>query len=384
MTSTSTLRTRAATALVVFLLVLAAVPAAVSAQETRAGGIVTVDAGETHTGDLVATAGTVIVAGTVDGNLDVTAGTVVVSGTVTGDVSGAAGSVTIDGDVGGDVAVAGGSVVLGRGATVGGTMEVGAGSVRVDGTVRGDLRVGAEDVVLGPTASVGGNVEYDSQNFDAAPGATVGGTVRQVDDVGFTAVPRYGIPFGGFAVPRGTFAVYGFLVNLLLGAVLLVLLPGFSRRVTEFGTGEAAKSGVVGLLSLVGVPVVLVILLVTIIGIPLSLAGLFVYLLALWAASVYGALVLGTWLLSLVDVESRGGGLFLGLLLVALAALIPFGELLQFVVLLVGLGALVLALWGRSASSSGGDSSVGGEEGEGGEPGTGGERDEDAAGRSPA
>jgi cytoskeletal protein CcmA (bactofilin family) len=364
-THTARFSVRTVAVVVALLLVLAAGPATVSAQEARAGGVVTIEAGETHTGDLAVTAGTVIVAGTLDGDLDATAGNVVVTGTVTGDVRAVAGSVTIDGDVGGDVGAAGGSVVVGRQAAVDGTVEAAAGSVRVDGTVGGDLRVGAEDVVIGPGARIDGNVEYEAQTFDVAPGAAVGGTIEEVDDIGFTAVPSWaGVQFGESVVPTGAFAVYGLFVNLLLGAMLLLVAPRFARRVTATGTGEAVKSGAVGLLTFVGVPVVLVVLLVTVVGIPLSLAGLFAYLLALWAGSVYGALVLGTWLLSYGDVENRWAALGLGLLLLAVVAFVPFGELLQFLVLLVGLGALVLALTRRFGDSSEGEVGVDGDEDE--------------------
>lgn len=327
------------------VLVLGAVPAVASAQETRAGGIVEVPAGETVQGDLVVTGGTVLVMGTVDGDLEATGGTVVVAGTVTGDVTVFAGSVTVSGTVEGDVAAASGSLVVSDSAVVGGNLDVAAGAVTLDGTVGGSARLAGEDVAVGPTAEVAGDVVYDAQRFDLAPGASVGGTVTRDDDLTFTFTPfDVGGGVGTFRVPTGLIAFYGLLVNLLLGAVALLVAPGFARSVTRFGTGNAARSGAVGLLTFVAVPVALVLLFVTVIGIPLSLVGLVAYAFCLWLAGVYGAFVLGGWLLSLADVTSRWAALLLGLVVVSLLGFVPFGEPVQFVVLLVGLGAFVLAL----------------------------------------
>jgi len=64
-----------------------------------------------------------------------------------------------------------------------------------------------------------------------------------------------------------------------------------------------------------------VVLAVTVVGIPLSIAGLLTYLLVLWVAFVYGALVVGTWLLDRGGYESRWGALAVGLGAFALAAL---------------------------------------------------------------
>lgn len=344
--------------LVVGLLLAGSVPTLALAQETdenretRAGGTVRVGPGETVSGDLDATGGTVVVAGTVDGDLEAIGGTVVVSGTVTGDVTAVAGSVTIEGDVGGSVDALGGNVLVRDGARVGGSLEAAAGAIQLDGEVVGNARLGGDEVTLGPTAVVGGNLEYDAETFDVAPGASVAGTTTQNDDLSFNV----GSPFAGgvdFAVPTIPPIVavaYGFLANLLLGAVLLLLVPRFAEEVVDVGTNEALKSGGVGLLTLVGVPILLVVLLLTVVGIPLSLLGFVVFAFALWVGQVFGAYLVGTKALDLADRPSRWGALVVGLLALAMLELVPLGlgGIVSFVVLLLGLGALALALYDRS------------------------------------
>ncbi|MFC7132794.1 MULTISPECIES: hypothetical protein [Salinibaculum] len=330
--------------LVVVLVVTLLATGPASAQSVRGGGTVTVPAGTVHEGDLTVVSGTVIIDGTVDGSIEGVAGSIVVSGTVTGDVGAAAGSVTIRGTVEGDVESATGAVSVLDGARVGGNVEAGAGSLTLDGAVDGNVRAGVGTLTVGDTARIGGDLTYAADTVAIADGAQVDGTTRQVDslsvDVGVPVVGDLAL-FGVFT--GWVFAIFGFLVNFLLGAALLLAGPRFSARVTETGRETAVESGVAGIVTFLAIPVVLVIVAITIIGIPLSLAGLFGYLLLLWAAFVYGALITGTWLLSLADYDSTWGGLALGLLVPAVLSVVWLGGILSFLYTLLGLGAFVLS-----------------------------------------
>jgi hypothetical protein len=67
--------------------------------------------------------------------------------------------------------------------------------------------------------------------------------------------------------------VYGFLVNLAVGAILLVGFPRFSAGVTERVGTEPLRTAGVGLVTLIAVPIGLLLIAVTIIGIPLAIIG---------------------------------------------------------------------------------------------------------------
>jgi len=333
--------------LVGVLVCLAVVPAPAVA-EPRAGGTVVVEAGET-TGDLEAYGGDVTIHGTVDGDLEVFAGNVRILGEVTGNVETASGNVVIAGTVGGDVSATGGNVLLGENATVGGTFEAGAGSVRLDGQVAGPVRVGAGEIVLGPSAAIGGGLEYDG-NLTRSDGATVGGEVVNNPDL------EVGDPLP--SIPGFVFGLYVVLVNLVVGAVLLLVFPRFTRGMADRTAERPARTGAVGLLALVGTPILLVLLAITIVGIPLALAGAIVYGLAVWLGVVLGRYVLGAWLLSFVDVDNRWAALLVGMVVMVAVTRIPIlGGLLDLVVLLMGLGALVYGLYrGYRARRRGGSS----------------------------
>lgn len=328
---------------IVSLVLLSTVTGTVAAQSYQgASGTIIVGPGET-VDSIAGVAGTIIVRGTVTGDVETAAGAVHVTetGRVGGDLEAAAGTVRIDGTVGGNVSVAGGTVEIGETAQIGGNLEAGAGFLAIQGTIDGTVRAGAEEFALGPTASVGGDVRYDAATFTRDSGATVSGSVIQDESIGDSAGPDS----GGFTLPSWLGVVYSLLVNFLLGAILLAAFPSFSARVAGHVAERPAKSGGVGLLALVVVPIVLVVLLFTIIGIPLSLVGAVVFGVAAWVAVVYGQFAVGSWALSLTDRENRWLALVVGLVGFALLGVIPvLGGLLELVAFLLGLGALALTL----------------------------------------
>ncbi|MFD1684969.1 bactofilin family protein [Halobellus litoreus] len=325
------------------------------------GGAVRVDAGETYQGDLEAAGGSVVIAGTVEGDVSAAAGSVTVtdSGRVTGSLDAAAGSVVIEGVVEGDVRIGSAALDLREGSRVG-SLEAGAANVRLDSAGDGDATVGVDTLAVGPTATVGGSLTYDAAEFSLADDASVSGSVTRDESLSVTGPELFGAD-GQFAfpsIPAWVSAVYGALVNLLLGAVLLVAVPQFTRELVDAGTARTLRSGGIGLLALIGTPIVLLLLLLTIVGIPLSIAGFLLFGLLVWITSVYGALVLGTGVLSLVDSENRWAALLVGVVAVAILDFVPFvGGLVTFLVLLVGLGAFVIAL--RERTRSGGDGEAG-------------------------
>ncbi|MFB6359883.1 MAG: polymer-forming cytoskeletal protein [Halobacteriales archaeon] len=321
--------------LVGLLVVLATVPGlAMAAPVQGVGGTIVVAADET-VDSVEAAGGTVIVRGTVTGDVDAAAGSIIIAGTVEGDVSAGAGSVEITGQVDGDVSVGTGSLMIGEEAVIGGQLKAGAGSARIAGTVVGDVELGAGSIVLEPTATFQGDVRYDGDLDDQ--GATIEGALIRDSSIGESQFR----PFSGFG--STLFDVYGFLVTLVLGAVLLLVFPDGSRKLSRRLRDEPLSTGLYGLVALVGIPILLVLVAITIIGIPLAIIGALLFALTLWVGSIYGRYAVGEWLLGYVGTDNRWLALVVGLVVVAL---VPFlGGLVEFLVLLLGLGALgVLAL----------------------------------------
>lgn len=316
------------------------VPGIVAA-ESGVQGVVTVESDETVS-SITGIYGTVVVEGTVTGDVSALAGDVVVAegGTVEGDISVAAGSLRIEGTVGGEVSAGVGTLHITETATVGGPLSIGGADIRIDGTVNGDTTIGADTIQLGDNAEIAGSLTYDgslSGNLDA-----VAGEITRDRSLGAGLVSDIQ-PFATWA-----FALSAFVLNLILGTLLLLLAPNFSNRVAHTVTDSPLRSGAVGFAFLVSVPILFFIVALTIIGIPFVLGGAVLFALVLWVGLVYGRFALGAWILSLFDRQHRFVALVVGLLLALALGQIPIlGGILNFIIFLLGLGAFVTALVGH-------------------------------------
>jgi cytoskeletal protein CcmA (bactofilin family) len=345
-------------------IVLVLLSAAAVVQETQLGGKlrsgqeIVVPAGETVDGDLYASAGTIRVDGRVDGDLIGTGGQVTVAGTVTGDVVAAAGSTTISGEVGGDVRVATGQArVQGQ---VGEDLLVAAGQTSVESGARvgGDLIFAAGRMTMDGT--VGGSVLGTTGNY-LRRGSVAGSeqvTVQQrAEEQPPTLAERVLDGLRRYVSILVVGALLLWLVaRVLLGAANAVLV----RPLVSFGVGILAVIGVVVVLVLVIVLMVLVAILLGLLGLG-PLAGVtvfggilvaaiivFLFLLAVgFGAQAAVGLALGRLVLR-GETRSFGrafGALALGVLVVVLVSAIPLvGGALQALVVLLGLGALVVAV----------------------------------------
>ncbi|ELZ20657.1 hypothetical protein C475_20378 [Halosimplex carlsbadense 2-9-1] len=302
--------------------------------------------------DLEVVSGDAVVHGTVEGDVEAAAGSVRITGEVTDDVEAAAGSVTVEGRVGGSVEAAAGSVDVGSDGVVEGDVDAAAGTVTVTGTVDGGV-TGSETVRLNEGATVRGDVTY-GETLDRAEGATVTGTVTHDESLGFDGL-QWGITLGDLddlgdleILPSPLVSLVTGLAALVVGALLLVVFPDFSGEMVETVTDQPGRSAVAGLATMIAVPVGLLAVALTIVGLPLAFAGGAVFALSTWLALVYGEFLVGTRVLDAADVDNRWAALVVGVVGIEVLAQIPlFGELLTFAVVLLGLGTGALTIAAR-------------------------------------
>ena len=99
------------------------------------------------------------------------------------------------------------------------------------------------------------------------------------------------------------------------------------------------------MLALVGGPILLALVAITIIGIPLAVLGAIAFGLAIWVGVVYSQYAVGAWVLRRAGRDDQWLALVAGLVGFAVLDVIPvLGGFLVFGALLLGLGALALEL----------------------------------------
>ena len=327
-----------------------------------AGDEVTID--EYVPGNVYLAAGRVTLENRVGGSAVLTGGEVDVMGSVGRNLYAAGGDLRIEGEVEGDARAAGGKIRIPRGARLRGDASFAGGSIEMEGEVSGDLQSYGESIVvngvvdgdlrligetirIGPDTRVAGRLEYRSDgSFVVDPKAQIAQGIEKLDanDHGWRRKVGRGIMHAG-----GVLFSFGV---LLLGALLILGLPAFSREAAATIRREWLHSAVTGCVMLIGVPLAGVILMFTVIGIPLALMTIFGYVVLLMLGYLIAAIFVGD-----LALERLGGDriksvgwrvLFLLLALIALSIVrhVPLlGGIAVALLFVAGIGAFTMRAW---------------------------------------
>lgn len=355
-------------------------PAPAEAFEIRRGddGDVLIPADETITDTLIAFGETIEVNGDVEGDLLAFGRRVVIRGRVGGQVFTAARAVTLDGEVGGSVlgfaqtvdvssARIGGNL-YGFGNTINASdrMSIGRNAmlfaqhasiagpvghdllgfgeeIEIADTVGGSVTAYARRVILLAPARVAGDVSVHvprEESLTVSPGAVIDGELttdirqKMEDESDYTT--------GGFYLAQ----VLRFGAAFTTGVILLALVPRL-RRVSLDTVRTGLVAGAFGIVTLVATPIIAVLVAVTVVGIPVALLSLLLWLAGLYLAKIVLAHFIGRRFMEALGRPAHFAlALAVGLLLVLVVVNLPFvGGLLNFVLTVCGLGVLVLFLW---------------------------------------
>ncbi len=334
-------------------------------------------------GDFSAVGGRVVVDHAVADDVLLLGGTVDVRAPVGDDVRAAGGDIALESSVGGDVMAAGGNVKLTSAAQVRGRAELAGGDVLVDGRVDGSLNVRARRLVLnapvggsvqaavellelGPQARVGGGLHHTAASVSQDPAAVVAGPLERVERL-FDGDDRRGrgerhpMHDNGWPPMAGWWLLVplsmGLLGVLALAGVVLFVFSRFAGEAAHHIETEPWRTLGVGAVLLLALPVLVVLLFFTLLGIPLGLVVMAMYPPLLLLGWLIGALFAARWLASHAwPADNTGAVVPYGWMSVAVIALLvvgamPFvGPLVVTVTMAAGLGACVLE-WRRRMTS---------------------------------
>ena len=362
--------------LVAFLLTLIGAPSAFAA-DFRTGTTITIGEGEvinddlylfattitidgTVNGDLIAAGTTVTINGTVNGTANLAGTDVVINGTVAEGARIAANSASIAGTLGEDLLLAvntsgiSADAVIGRDlilavntVTLDGAVERRisgvAGTATMNGSVGTDVEIGVENLTVTDNARIGGNLAYTSENMaEIADAAEIGGEVTHETSVDMDVET-------GFSFDAMVWNIIALVMAAVYGTVLLFGFPRLTVSASNQLLENPLLSLGMGVVFLIVVPILAVVVMITVVGIPLGLIALLLYGVALFSAQVFVGMTLGRILLSFVSDANRRLmqflGLLLGLLILFGISYIPYvGSWAPLIVAIFGLGGLMLAI----------------------------------------
>jgi hypothetical protein len=352
------------------LLPIIGISAAAYAQGFRSGNDVTVASGQQVNKTLFVAGQTVDIGGTVNGDLFCAAQNLTLTGTINGDIICAAQSAQISGVVNGSVRIIGQNVtvdgiisqnlsavgqnvtldtngkVTGDASIVGQTtvdngligrdLAVVAKSVTINGTISRDVQSIDTSLTLNGNAKINGNLSYTSQSLlSQQGGAIVVGNISH-------SLPKAHQFF--LAGHRWWLALYLLVAMLMAAFVAVLLLPQIFQRASDTLIREPLKTFLVGLVTSIVTPIVVVLLFVTVVGLPLGIVLLLLWLLALALTAPFAVYGLGRILLQRVT-DNAIYFMLLGAVILLLLLFVPILKILVgLLTVWFGLGIIVMQL----------------------------------------
>ncbi len=312
-------------------------------------------------GDLFFFGQSVDISGHIKGDAIVFAGSVRINGQIDGNIRSLSNNLTITGTVGKNVLSANEVLNLDSVGKVGGSMTAFAESIGIDGQLGRDLLV--MDSVTTISGNILGEVQAKGQRMAIVSSAQIAGPIRFKGDepanvasgaklaspVEFTKQEHKSQYTEGHYYLWRVIWTAAF---VLFGMVLFLLLPRFAEETVKAGERFGAPVGL-GVLVFFALPIAAFIACITVVGIPLGVLTVGLWLLALFTAEIVVGAVIGNWILGKAsDTWGLIGRMAMGFVLVRIvytpvARLHVIGFLVGLGIWMWGMGAISLALYNR-------------------------------------
>lgn len=232
-------------------------------------------------------------------------------------------------------------------AIIGRDLKILATGINIENTtIYGDLSISSSKIVFGENVVVVGILKYNDNAQIIGLENVSAGEINKYPGTAYEPIEEdnnVSDIFFNF--------VYAVLSAFLIGAMINLLFPGVFRRLVErtsnYSAGGYAKSFLIGILALIATPIVGLILLCTVIGIPFAIFLMFAYVIAIAITNIIVGYLLGKLALEKLFKQKDNVyvSLAIGIVLIELLKLIPFIEILvNILVLFIGLGLIVKIL----------------------------------------
>jgi hypothetical protein len=258
----------------------------------------------------------------------------------------------------GNLVVIGSTVSIAQNAQVKGDIVVVGGTLTSEGTVNGNMVIIGGAVTLGDTAVVNGDIVSTGATLKQSPLAQISGEVTEqtptVMDFNNRSWLQFPFQTGNGYLTQFLTVCLESLGLAVLAVILGLFLPDQTKRVSDTIVKEPLVTAGVGLLTLFCAPIAMVLISITIILIPITVLAAIVLALAI----LYGWIAVGN------EIGERIGRLFhtewatpvasgIGVLLLTLVVgtlnMLPcLGWIFGFIVIILGLGAVISSRFGSS------------------------------------
>jgi hypothetical protein len=314
--------------LAAFIMLALIIPSSVQGLAFYSDGTVFID--QPIADDVIVSGGVVEINSPVQ-SLIAAGGTVEVNAPVEGDIIAAGGTVTLNGDTGGKAVLAG-------------------GTIRINGNISRNLVAYGGDIAISPTSTIGRDAAISGGTVtnEGHVTGTLHASGQQVENTGFAGVSDIQVE------EKKTFDVLASLFHflfaagmLILGLILLHLCPKKFRAVTETINKRPIICIALGIGGLIGGVIVIVLLTITLVGIPFAALLLFGLISGLLLSTLFVSLAIGDVICARLHIDWKDWQRYLlGFILLSLSFMIPLaGPIIIILAVIIGLGGIVHTLY---------------------------------------
>jgi len=296
-------------------------------------------------GDVIAVGSNVIISSEIKGNLRVIAKTVIIKGKIEKNVTVAGAIVTItpEAEIGRNLILAGSNVEING--KIGKNIYGVAINMSINSEILGSayLKIDPEgSLILYPQANILGDLEYTAaKTAEIKSGAKIGlkekFTEWQIEQKS-PLRDRFNLIFL-------TWWLAGFFGALVVGLILVILFKDYTLKVQKQMDKNILLAMAKGLICFIVMPIALIILAVTMIGLPLALILGALYVTLLYVVKIFVGVYLGEKAIRLFNKKlpiPLIWSMIAGLVIIYILFLLPYiGWLIKLIVILWGLGVLL-------------------------------------------
>ncbi len=316
----------------------------------------------TTTGDVVVVGNNIESNGNTKGDIISVGNEIHIEGNTVGDVRVLGGDVKIKGVVNGDLIVIAGNVVLEKEAQIKGDtvliagrvdinnsidkhLRVVSGSVNISGEIKNTANITSEKINILSGSKISGNLIYFSpRQAIVEDGSDVSGSVNfnKIESIKENGLVQHAVvSFLNF------WMLFRFITTLLLTFILVYVFKIFSQKTSMRSIESFWKSLLIGFVSMVFIPAIIIICLISLILVPVAVLLALVYIGVFIISTSIAGIALGVILKKVFSknktIEISFNSATIGVIVLTLLQFVPVvGDLTRFVFLLSAFGSIWL------------------------------------------
>ena len=222
---------------------------------------------------------------------------------------------------------------------VGRNLFIAGSDVVIDGVINGNVYIDATNITINSYTNINGNLKYNEDaELTVSKEAVIGSksTYKSNNSVNYTGEDT----MKGMIINKLLNTLFNYLNMLVVGLLMVLIIPRLFTKLREIDNNRLLPSFAWGLLILVAVPVAVLVLLFSYIGMSAAFVVMALYGILVYIATIFSTFKITSAILK-EKVKNPYLVLLIGLTCLYLIKLLPFvGGLISFALICLGLGLL--------------------------------------------